>query len=331
MKTVLYSRVSTKDQVEGYSLRDQARALREYAKDQGHDLVALIEDAGYSAAYLERPGMDRVRDLVAAGGVDLVLAQDADRITREPGDRAVLDLEAERPRLQVGGPGRLGRRLPPGRVAEVHARLDRQGGAYKDRLEDAEGQAPACEGIVPAGRAPLGFVYADGAYHVDESDMMIVRKVFELSAAGNRLWTVKRALEEEGIRTAGSNRVGPSERWNVNTLRRILQRDEYLSHGSDEIKELVAAGNMTETVAATLDPGKNYGISWYNRHESHTPNGKRRRGAEKPRREWIAVPVPDAGIPREHVEKARAGLRGEPTIDSGSWPGSRSASAGASW
>jgi DNA invertase Pin-like site-specific DNA recombinase len=37
-----------------------------------------------------------VRDLVAAGGVDLVLARDADRITREPGDRAVLDLEAER-------------------------------------------------------------------------------------------------------------------------------------------------------------------------------------------------------------------------------------------
>lgn len=40
--------------------------------------------------------MNRVRDLVAAGGVDVVLAQDADRITREPGDRSVLDLEAER-------------------------------------------------------------------------------------------------------------------------------------------------------------------------------------------------------------------------------------------
>ena len=150
---------------------------------------------------------------------------------------------------------------------------------------------------------------------------MIVRKVFELSAAGNGLWTVKRVLEGEGIRTAGSNRVGPSERWNVNTLRRILQRDEYLSHGPDEIKELVAAGNMAETVAATLDPAKLYGISWYNRHESQAPNGKRRRGAEKPRREWIAVPVPDAGIPREHVLKARAGLKGErpPRADKRFW------------
>ncbi len=84
MKVALYTRVSTKDQIEGYSLRDQMRALREYAEDRGYEIVAEIEDAGYSAAYLERPGMDRVRDLVAAGGVDLVLAQDRDRIARDP-------------------------------------------------------------------------------------------------------------------------------------------------------------------------------------------------------------------------------------------------------
>ena len=33
---------------------------------------------------MERPGMDRVRDLVAAGGVSVVLAQDRDRFAREP-------------------------------------------------------------------------------------------------------------------------------------------------------------------------------------------------------------------------------------------------------
>jgi site-specific DNA recombinase len=96
MRIALYTRVSTKEQIDGYSLTDQMRALREYAKDRGYEIVADIEDPGYSGAYLERPGMDRVRDLIAARGVDIVLAQDADRITREPGDRSVLDLEAER-------------------------------------------------------------------------------------------------------------------------------------------------------------------------------------------------------------------------------------------
>jgi|SRR5829696_5515133 len=104
MRAALYTRVSTKEQVEGYSLADQIRALRKYAADHDYEIVAEIQDAGHSGGYLERPGMDRARNLVAAGGVDIVLAQDADRITREPGDRSVLDLEAERRGLQVGSP-----------------------------------------------------------------------------------------------------------------------------------------------------------------------------------------------------------------------------------
>lgn len=323
MKAVLYSRVSTKDQIEGYSLRDQVRALREYAKDRGHEIVAEVEDAGYSAAYLERPGMDRVRDLVAAGGVDVVLAQDADRITREPGDRAVLDLEAERHGSRWVALDDWGDDSHQGALLKFMRGWIAKGERTKtaERMQRGKRQRAREGKIVPAGRAPLGFVYAEGAYHIDEADMMIVRKVFELSAAGNGLWTIRTIFKDEGIRTPGSNRKGPSEVWNVNTLRRVLTRDEYLSHGTDEIKELVAAGNMTETVAATLDPSKNYGISWYNRHDSHAPNGKRRRGAEKPRREWIAVPVPDAGILREHVLKARAGLKGErpPRADNRFW------------
>ena len=323
MKVALYTRVSTKDQIEGYSLRDQVRALREHATDRGYEIVAEIEDAGYSAAYLERPGMDRMRDLVAAGGVDVVLAQDADRITRDPGDRVVLDTEAERHGCRWAALDDWGDDSHEGQLLKFMKGWMAKGERSKtaERMQRGKRQRAREGKIVPAGRAPLGFVYADGAYRVDKSDMMIVRKVFELSAAGNGLWTIKRALEGEGIRTAGSNRVGPSEKWNVNTLRRIVQRDEYLAHGPDEIKELVTAENMTETVAATLDPAKLYGISWYNRHESHAPNGKRRRGAEKPRKEWIAVPVPDAGIPREHIERARAGLRGErpPRADNRFW------------
>ena len=40
--------------------------------------------------------MDQVRDMILAEGVDIALAQDADRITREPGDRYILDREAEK-------------------------------------------------------------------------------------------------------------------------------------------------------------------------------------------------------------------------------------------
>src|SRR4028118_1022318 len=52
-------------------------------------------DPGQSGASLERPGMDRVRDLVAAGGVYVVLAQDRDRFTREPAYHYLLRREFE--------------------------------------------------------------------------------------------------------------------------------------------------------------------------------------------------------------------------------------------
>jgi DNA invertase Pin-like site-specific DNA recombinase len=76
-RAILYARVSTDEQARsGYSLAQQLEALREYAAREGYEVLEEVQDAGQSAASLERPGMDHVRDLVAAGGVSVVLAQD---------------------------------------------------------------------------------------------------------------------------------------------------------------------------------------------------------------------------------------------------------------
>jgi len=82
-EAILYARVSTDEQAKsGYSLAQQIDALREYANHEGYDVLEEISDPGQSGASLERPGMDHVRDLVAAGGVSVVLAQDRDRFAR---------------------------------------------------------------------------------------------------------------------------------------------------------------------------------------------------------------------------------------------------------
>src|ERR671911_914283 len=84
-RAILYARVSTDEQARsGYSLAQQLETLREYAAREGYKVLEEVVDAGQSGASLERPGMDRVRDLVAAGGVSVVLAQDRDRFAREP-------------------------------------------------------------------------------------------------------------------------------------------------------------------------------------------------------------------------------------------------------
>ena len=79
----------------GYSLAQQIEALRDHAAREGYEVLEEVQDAGQSGASLERPGMDRVRDLVAGGGVSVVLAQDRDRIAREPAYHYLLRREFE--------------------------------------------------------------------------------------------------------------------------------------------------------------------------------------------------------------------------------------------
>src|ERR671912_2405186 len=95
-RAVLYARVSTDEQARtGYSLAQQIEALREYAGHEGYEVLEEVMDPGQSGASLERPGMDRVRDLVADGNVSVVLAQDRDRFAREPAYHYLLKREFE--------------------------------------------------------------------------------------------------------------------------------------------------------------------------------------------------------------------------------------------
>jgi len=98
------------------------------------------------------------------------------------------------------------------------------------------------------------------------------------------------------------------------TLRDIILDDCYKPHTFEEVRELVG-----KNVAATLNPEANYGISWYGRHRTSVKQvvevgsgGKRYRrlrgATEKPREQWIAVPVIDSGLPRELVEAARESI-----------------------
>ena len=63
----IYARVSSQQQREENTIASQTASLIEFAKS--HDLEVpgqwVFEDEGYSGATLERPGLERVRDLAA--------------------------------------------------------------------------------------------------------------------------------------------------------------------------------------------------------------------------------------------------------------------------
>jgi len=118
-RAILYARVSTDEQARsGYSLAQQIEALRAYAAREGYEVLEEVSDPGQSGASLERPGMDRVRDLVASGGVSVVLTQDRDRIAREPAYHYLLRREFEEHGAKIRAMNDRGDDTPEGELTD---------------------------------------------------------------------------------------------------------------------------------------------------------------------------------------------------------------------
>ena len=86
-----YARVSTEKQAdEGVSLEAQEAQVRAYATLYGLDIVKVIVDAGESAKTLDRPGIKRALDMIAAGEATGLLVAKLDRLTRSVRDLGTL-------------------------------------------------------------------------------------------------------------------------------------------------------------------------------------------------------------------------------------------------
>src|SRR5215204_1657013 len=321
-RAILYARVSTDEQARsGFSLAQQLEVLREHAARRGYEILEEVSDPGQSGASLERAGLDRIRDLVAAGGVYVVLAQDRDRIAREPAYHYLLRREFEEHGTKVRALNDRGDDSPEGEltdgILDQLAKFERAKTAERSRRGKLR---KAREGKVIAIHTPnYGFRYnatRDG-YEVDEEAMRVVRRIFRMIGSERRtLYAVKRTFEGEGIPTPGGARF-----WHAKCIRNYISEDVYKPHTREEIMAMVDAGQMSAAVSAALDPNKKYGIWWFNRRRTRRTqvsevgsNGERtykKKGqyVHRPKEEWVAVPVPNSGIPREWVDAARDVLK----------------------
>src|ERR671921_2006279 len=175
-RAVLYARVSTDEQVRsGYSLAQQIEALRNYASREGYEVLEEVTDAGQSGASLERPGMDLIRDMVAAGGVSVVLAQDRDRFIREPAYHYLLSREFEEHGTKIRALNDRGDDSPEGELTD--GILDQLAKYERAKVVERSRRGKlrkAREGKVVAGHTPnYGFRYnaARDGYEVDEEKM----------------------------------------------------------------------------------------------------------------------------------------------------------------
>ena len=215
----IYARVSSEQQREENTIASQTASLIEFAKS--HDLEVpkewVFEDEGYSGATLERPGLERVRDLAAEGQIQVVLAYSPDRLSRKYAYQILLIEEFARHGVET-----LFVKSPQGDSAEDQLLVQFQGMiAEYERAQILERsrrgkrhRAQAGEVSVMSG-APYGYRYirktdeVPAAYVVDEAEARVVRRVYEMyTVEGLSIGEITRRLNTEGIPTRKASSLG---------------------------------------------------------------------------------------------------------------------------
>jgi site-specific DNA recombinase len=289
----IYARVSSEQQREENTIASQTASLIEFAK--GHDLEVpeerVFENEGYSGATLERPGLERVRDLAAEGQIQVVLAYSPDRLSRKYAYQILLIEEFARHGVEM-----LFVKSPQGDSAEDQLLVQFQGMiAEYERAQILERsrrgkrhRAHSGEISVMSG-APYGYRYirktdeAPAAYIVDEAEARVVRRVYEMyTVDGFSIGEITRRLNAEGIPTRKL-----SARWERSTVWGVLRNSAYRG---------IACFGKTRISARTrvMRPQRRRSVT--------TPSTTA--GHERPREEWIEIPVP-ALITEESFARAQ--------------------------
>ena len=235
MRAGLYARVSSKEQVEGYSIAAQLHALRALAESRGWEVVGEYVDEGKSARsedVRKRPQFKAMMDDALSGKLDIVAVHKLDRFSRN----LRLTLEYFERLSKVGVTflsisEQMDFSQPWGKFAL--AMLGGLAQFYSENLglETKKGKAERKAQGLYLGLLPFGMMKGDNGVPVANRETLPgLQMAFELSAQGKSDREVAQALNAAGYRTAGNQGSRP---FSKDTVRDLLQNHFYLGELPD--------------------------------------------------------------------------------------------------
>jgi len=209
-RVVGYCRCSTQEQSDsGLGLDAQRTSILAECARKGWTLIEMIEDAGFSAKSLDRPGMSHALDLLRSGEVGALVVAKLDRATRSVMDAANLLAQGQREgwalvALDLG----LDPTTPTGElVATIMAAVAQwERRAIGARTRDALAAKKAAG--VRLGRPVL-------------LPAKVAERITAAKEAGESLSAIARALNADGVPTAHGG-----TQWHASTVRAVLAREK---------------------------------------------------------------------------------------------------------
>ncbi len=277
----IYARVSSDRQKEDQTISSQVAALIDYSQKKSYAVPDewIFQDEGYSGATLNRPGLERMRDLAAEGQIESILIHSPDRLSRKYAYQVLLIEEFARHGVDVKFIN-----SPRASTPEEQLLLQFQGMiAEYERAQIAERSRRgkrhrAKTGLVNVlSGAPYGFRYikktetSTSYYEIIEREAEVVREVFELyTESWLSIGAIVRWLNDHEIPTRKK-----VSRWERSVVWAMLRNPAYMGKACYGKTESVQRQRITRP---------------FRRRGGFSPGNSCSR--ERPRHEWIEIPVP---------------------------------------
>jgi site-specific DNA recombinase len=294
MRIAVYVRVSTGHQTQTQTIEQQLEQLRVHIAAQDWQLLDedIFRDDGFSGSTLNRPGLDRLRDRAATGGLDLVLLTAPDRLARKYVHQVLLIEELQQHNCQVEFLEHPMSQDPHdqlllqirGAVAEYERTL------ITERMRRGRLSKYRAGVLLPWTRPPYGLrMHPDrprdpSGVRVEEAEGAVVKEIYaEYLQDGASLMRVARWLYECGIPSPNGKK-----RWGLASIRGVLTNPAYTGQ--------VFAGRM------------NYRPAKVRRSATHPIGHPHASATPKPQDEWIFVATIPALVTQEQFDLVQAKL-----------------------
>jgi site-specific DNA recombinase len=279
--TAIYARVSSERQKEEKTIESQTSALKEFAHAENYVVPEswVFEDEGYSGATLARPGLERLRDLVSEGQVEIVLVHSPDRLSRRYAYQVLLLEEFSRQGVEVrflkGNAGQSPEEQLLVQFQGMIAEYERA--QITERCRRGKRHRAKTGSVNVLSGAPYGYRYlkksdgSDSCYVIDENEAPVVRQVYQwYTEEGLSLGSIARRLTEQGAPT----RRGKA-RWERSVVWAMLRNPAYVGRAAYGKTESAERRRITRPLRQKGGFSK--------RCRAHR---------ERPREQWIEIPVP---------------------------------------
>ena len=209
LRCAIYTRKSSEEGLEQdfNSLQAQREACEAYIASQRQEGWTLApepyDDGGWSGGSMERPGLKRLLDDVAAGRIDVVVVYKVDRLTRALTDFAkIVEIFDARGVSFVSVTQSFNTTTSMGRltlnVLLSFAQFEREVTAERIRDKIA---ASKKKGMFMGGPVPLGYRVQDRKLVIDEAEAKTVRLIFATYLRSGSITLTLGALRAAGVRT----------------------------------------------------------------------------------------------------------------------------------